>query len=105
MVTGTVASMAYMLLRLHEHPGLTLYAGRPREDAFGRDGRCACASVANLPQCDHDTATTRLQDKGKNHDTLISLDSICLCAHNCSTFLHHFGLLHSFSSTVYLTDC
>ena len=29
----------------------------------------------------------RLQDNGKNHDTLISLDSICLCAHNCSTCL------------------
>ena len=72
MVTGTVASMAYMLLGLHEHPWpypvcrlSDSFAGRPHKDAFGRDCRCACASVANLPQCDHDTATTRLQDKGK----------------------------------------
>ena len=66
----------------------TLYAGRPRQDAFGRDGRCAFARVSHLPSITI-PPLPHVQTPGqwKNHDTLISLDSICLCAHNCSTCL------------------
>ena len=88
----------------------TLYVGFPTPLLAGHIRTHSVETAVVLapasPTCPSVTMT-RLPHGSRTREKimiLISLDSICLCAHNISSFLHHFGVVHSFSSTVYLTD-